>query len=141
LGPPPPAATPELTRRLIEQSIQVANAAWVRVRASRRRIFAWPLVVAGGSAGESRRADKIAERLADGRLPRTKPMALWAGSGSGLACDGCGDVIVHREVEHERDLEGGACLRFHAACSLSWERMIAASAAGEAAAGDVENGG
>ena len=71
------------------------------------------------------RAETVAQRLADGRLPRTKPVKLWAGFGDGSrACDGCGDPIARREIEHEQELETGPALRFHAACSVLWEKMV-----------------
>jgi hypothetical protein len=72
------------------------------------------------------RAAKVAERLANGRLPKTKSMKLWAGFGKGKTCDGCGDLVMYRDVEHEHDMEAGPALRFHAACSVLWARMVAA---------------
>ena len=75
------------------------------------------------------RAARIAKRLADGELPRTRPVKLWAGFGNGhRACDGCCEVILARDVEHEHDLDGGGVVRFHAACSVLWQRMLTSPA-------------
>jgi hypothetical protein len=68
------------------------------------------------------RAQQIAERLADGRLPRKKSLHMWAGIGKGRTCDGCGESILVKEVEHEHD-RGGGTVRFHAACSVLWALM------------------
>jgi hypothetical protein len=72
------------------------------------------------------RARQIEARLSDGRLPKAKSLKMWAGFGNGRPCDGCGDLILGSEVEHEHDLVGGGTLRFHAACSVLWERMTTA---------------
>ena len=70
------------------------------------------------------RAKRIAERLGDGRLSRAQTKQMWAGFGKGQLCDGCGEAISGTEVEHEHDLTDGSCLRFHAACSVIWMRMV-----------------
>ena len=70
------------------------------------------------------RAAKVAERIADGRLPTVKTVKMWAGFGNGKTCDGCGDAVMFRDVEHEHDVEVGPTLRFHAACSVLWQRMV-----------------
>ena len=73
------------------------------------------------------RAQRIAERLADGRLPRAKSAQLWAGFGKGQSCEGCDEPVSANEVEHEHDLDGGGTVRFHAACSVLWLRMTGAN--------------
>jgi hypothetical protein len=75
------------------------------------------------------RAQRISERLADGRLPRSKSTQMWAGFGKGQSCDGCGEAILPNEVEHEHDLTDGKTTRFHAACSVIWMRMVSAEQA------------
>ena len=73
------------------------------------------------------RTKRIADRVADGRLPRIEPETSRAGFGSGCACDGCGEPILPSVVEEEHALAGGRTLRFHATCSQLWKRLIAAS--------------
>lgn len=75
------------------------------------------------------RAKGIADRLADGRLPKTKPVTSRAAFGSGRPCDGCAGPILPREVEQQHDLGGGETLRFHATCAQLWERLTASAAA------------
>ena len=83
-----------------------------------RRMFRSAVDTAG-------RAQSIADRLADGRLPKTKPTRSRASFGSRRLCDGCGGLIVAPEVEQEHDVPGGVTLRFHATCAHIWERLIA----------------
>jgi hypothetical protein len=71
------------------------------------------------------RTKSIADRVADGRLPRIEPETSRAGFGSGCACDGCGESILPSVVEEEHALTGGRTLRFHATCSQLWKRLIA----------------
>lgn len=74
-----------------------------------------------------RRAGQVAERLADGRLPKRRSATMWATFGTGKPCDGCGEPIRATEVEHEVEFEGGGLLRFHAACLTLWERLASDS--------------
>jgi hypothetical protein len=78
-----------------------------------------------GTAAETlERAKRIADRLETGTLPWTASKKLWAGFGNGRrSCDGFGDPIPVNEVEHEHDLVDGGSVRFHAACSVLWQRM------------------
>ena len=71
------------------------------------------------------RASIIAGRLAENKLLPTKSLRLWAGFGNGRPCDGCGEAITGSDVEHEHDLVDGGTLRFHAECSVLWQRMAA----------------
>ena len=71
------------------------------------------------------RTKSIADRVADGRLPRIEPETSRAGFGSGRSCDGCGEPILPSVVEEEHALAGGRTLRFHATCSQLWKRLIA----------------
>ena len=73
------------------------------------------------------RAAIIAERLAENKLSRTKSVRMWAGFGNGRPCDGCAEAITGGDVEHEHDLVGGGILRFHAECSVLWQRMSASA--------------
>ena len=82
-----------------------------------RRMFRSAVDTAG-------RAKSIADRLADGRLPKAKPVSSRAGYGSRRLCDGCGGLILAPEVEQEHEVPGGVTLRFHATCAHIWERLI-----------------
>jgi hypothetical protein len=70
------------------------------------------------------RAALSALRLTAGKVPKTKPLRMWAGFGSGRPCDGCSETILGFDIEHEYDLVDGGVLRFHAVCSVLWERMV-----------------
>jgi hypothetical protein len=70
------------------------------------------------------RAERIAEKLSAGSLPKARSMRMWAGRGDGRCCDGCDQPVLASEIEYEHDLlEEGATVRFHAACSALWTRM------------------
>jgi hypothetical protein len=74
--------------------------------------------------GRHARAEEIAQRLDDGRLPKMGPLRSWVGYGKGRPCDGCGEPVILRHVEIEHDFEHGKLLRFHAECSVLWEQMV-----------------
>ena len=74
-------------------------------------------------------AERIAERLADGRLPKHEADMRWDGYGSGEMCDGCSEAILPAHVVFALNLREP--LRFHAACALIWKHMIAADARDE----------
>ena len=77
-----------------------------------------------GSVADMRaRAKSIADRLADGRLPKTKPRESRASFGSRRVCDGCDGLVLPHEVEQEHVLGSGQTLRFHATCAQIWEQM------------------
>jgi hypothetical protein len=58
--------------------------------------------------------------IADGRLPRTVPLKLWAGpSQGGHSCTGCGVVIASGEIEFELTVAPGP-LYFHRHCVELW---------------------
>jgi len=77
-----------------------------------------------GTVADMRAREKsIADRLADGRLPKNKPVRSRASFGSRQLCDGCGGLVLPHEVEQEHVLGAGETLRFHATCAQIWERM------------------
>ena len=62
----------------------------------------------------------IRDKVASGTLPRPGPDGkVWAGSGSGRACDGCEEAIPALSVECEVEV-AGRTLRFHRACLEMW---------------------
>src|SRR2546425_1699425 len=68
------------------------------------------------------RAERIAEKLQRGLLPRTKLVKTWAGFGNGRPCDGCDQAILSADIEQELDFEDGRTLRLHEACAALWRR-------------------
>jgi PAS domain S-box-containing protein len=72
------------------------------------------------------RAERIAEKLKRGLLPRAKLVKTWAGFGNGRPCDGCDEAILSADIEHELDFEDGRTLRFHDACAVLWPRKTGA---------------
>ena len=63
---------------------------------------------------------RITDKLWLGALPAEAPVRMWAGSGSGLACDGCEEMITASQPEHEVEMPDGHTLRFHVACAGVW---------------------
>jgi len=68
------------------------------------------------------RAERIAEKLQRGLLPRAKLVKTWAGFGNGRPCDGCDQAILSADIEQELDFEDGRTLRLHEACAALWRR-------------------
>jgi len=63
---------------------------------------------------------RIQQRMADGRLPATRPDHIDAGYGTGTDCDACGVAITPGKVEYEVN-EGGT-IRLHFACFVIWQQ-------------------
>jgi hypothetical protein len=62
---------------------------------------------------------------ADSPLPRQQrePLRTWAGHGTGVPCNGCGQTIQAHEIEYEVEMPPGSdalSLNFHLACYRSW---------------------
>jgi PAS domain S-box-containing protein len=68
------------------------------------------------------RAERIAEKLQRGLLPRAKLVKTWAGFGKGRPCDGCDQAILSADIEQELDFEDSRTLRLHDACAVVWRR-------------------
>ena len=62
-------------------------------------------------------------KMKDGSLPTEGARRRWVGSGRGVHCNGCGDVISARETEFEIDFRNALLLRFHAECFRAWESV------------------
>ena len=54
------------------------------------------------------RAERNAEKLQRGLLPRAKLVKTWAGFGNGRPCDGCDQEILSADIEQELDFEMAA---------------------------------
>ncbi|MBV8741024.1 MAG: hypothetical protein JOZ12_04520 [Sinobacteraceae bacterium] len=61
-------------------------------------------------------------RVADGRLPRTAPLYMWAGTGSGARCALCDRSIDAGQVEYELEFNSApaSVYRFHRLCHDAW---------------------
>jgi hypothetical protein len=54
---------------------------------------------------------------------RRDPLRTWAGRGTGVVCNGCGEPIQAHEVEYEVELPPGGdapALNFHLVCYRNW---------------------
>lgn len=79
------------------------------------------------------------EHITSGRLPRTVPKSVGAGSGSRETCSLCGGTIEPEDVEYE--FIGGSNqvqFRFHMRCHAIWQ--LAATALKAASAGVQSDG-
>jgi hypothetical protein len=63
---------------------------------------------------------RIKKLLQTGDIPCESPEDIWAGSGQGHSCAGCGGAIRPDEVEYEVDLRAGFTIRLHRACHMIW---------------------
>jgi hypothetical protein len=56
-------------------------------------------------------------------LSQREPLRTWAGHGTGVTCNGCGEPIQTNEIEYEVEMPPGgevATLNFHLACYRVW---------------------
>jgi len=63
---------------------------------------------------------RITEKVWRGALPTGYPVKIRGSFGSGLACDGCDQIITPSQPEHEVEMPDGHTLRLHVACSGLW---------------------
>jgi len=71
-----------------------------------------------------RTGSETAEK-ADSPLLRQQrePLRTWAGHGTGVTCNGCGEAIQANEIEYEVEMPAGSeapTLNFHLACYRIW---------------------
>jgi hypothetical protein len=57
-------------------------------------------------------------------LPRVVPPSAFAGTGSGLPCSLCEQLISAQEYELEYPGKGGEIPRFHLRCQEIWRRVL-----------------
>jgi hypothetical protein len=60
-------------------------------------------------------------------LPYEEPTRTWAGHGTGVLCNFCGETIKSHEIEYEVELVTTACVRnlhFHFNCYREWESQV-----------------
>jgi hypothetical protein len=66
----------------------------------------------------------IRQKLDDGTLPTKAPLKIYAGYGSGEACDGCGDTIFRAQAEYELSYpDKRRIFRLHFGCASLWEAL------------------
>lgn len=56
-------------------------------------------------------------------IESSEPLRTWAGHGTGVICNGCGERIQAHEIEYEVEMPAGstaATLNFHLGCYRSW---------------------
>ena len=61
--------------------------------------------------------------LRTGSETQQEPLRTWAGHGTGVRCNGCGEPIQAHEIEYEVEMPAGseaATLNFHLACYRNW---------------------
>ena len=60
---------------------------------------------------------KIAAKVASGDLPLNMPRRLWAGTGTGQPCHGCGEVIGPSTTDYEFEAADGRTIHLHVTCA------------------------
>jgi hypothetical protein len=63
------------------------------------------------------------EKVDASLIPQREPLRTWAGHGTGVVCNGCGEPIQAHEIEYEVEMPPGSdapVLNFHLACYRSW---------------------
>jgi hypothetical protein len=68
---------------------------------------------------------RIRKMRATGVIPCDPPERIWAGTGGGHRCIGCGDRIASTEVEYEVELPTGITIRLHRICHVVWLEVCA----------------
>jgi hypothetical protein len=56
-------------------------------------------------------------------LQQRGPLRTWAGHGTGVTCNGCGEPIQSHEIEYEVEMPPGSdvpALNFHLVCYRNW---------------------
>jgi hypothetical protein len=70
-----------------------------------------------------RTASETTETVDVATIPRREQLRTWAGHGTGVTCNGCGEPIKTHEIEYEVELPPGSDvpgLNFHLACYRTW---------------------
>jgi hypothetical protein len=64
---------------------------------------------------------RVLDAIASRRLPPIPPPKMFAGYGSGRACDGCDQEISTNDIEYEAVYEGDRAYYLHLGCAALWE--------------------
>jgi hypothetical protein len=71
----------------------------------------------------ARTGSETTENVDVSRMPQREPLRTWAGHGTGVICNGCGEPIRAHEIEYEVEMPPGSdvpALNFHLACYRTW---------------------
>jgi hypothetical protein len=71
----------------------------------------------------ARTGSETAEKADVSMIPQRGPLRTWAGRGTGVTCNGCGEPIRAHEIEYEVEMPPGStvsALNFHLACYRTW---------------------
>ena len=66
---------------------------------------------------------ETAEKVDSSLLRQREPLRTWAGHGTGVMCNGCGEPIQAHEIEYEVEMPAGSAaptLIFHLLCYRNW---------------------
>jgi hypothetical protein len=70
-----------------------------------------------------RTGSETAEKVDSSHLRQREPLRTWAGRGTGVTCNGCGEPIQAHEIEYEVEMPAGSetpTLNFHLMCYRNW---------------------
>jgi hypothetical protein len=71
----------------------------------------------------ARTGSETTENVDGSLMPQREPLRTWAGHGTGVICNGCGEPIQAHEIEYEVEMPPGSdvpALNFHLACYRTW---------------------
>jgi hypothetical protein len=71
----------------------------------------------------ARTGSETTENVDVSLMPQRGPLRTWAGHGTGVICNGCGESIQAHEIEYEVEMPPGSdvpALNFHLACYRTW---------------------
>ena len=78
----------------------------------------------GGSIVDATIAEMVRDKLDTGVLPLEVPARIWAGQGTGLACEVCEQPILETEIEYEAQYEEHHAIRLHSRCHTVWRQEV-----------------
>jgi hypothetical protein len=70
-----------------------------------------------------RTGTETAEKADSSRMRQPEPLRTWAGHGTGVICNGCGEPVRAHEIEYEVEMPAGSdvpTLNFHLMCYRNW---------------------
>ena len=70
-----------------------------------------------------RTGSETTEKVDSSLLRQREPLRTWAGHGTGVMCNGCGEPIQAHEIEYEVEMPAGSAaptLNFHLLCYRNW---------------------
>ena len=71
-----------------------------------------------------RRIEIVRAQLDSGQLPLARLRQAWYGDGTGVPCDGCGDVIEATDIQVQAICAGTITLRLHSPCFKCWRDAV-----------------